>query len=339
MDTLFRSKHRGRNSASSTSTSLPSPTDLTASVPYNQIPTSHPPPIAGPSTSFARGISVNDVGAPSTNPSLGIDGQAFNLHRPAPPSPRRSEKSRTSTRNSSSTDVDRVDSPDLTRNGTRSSNRQQPMAEFGGPRHPYAAARDTDNMSIRTVSSIGSNRDMAPVRDLGRYPSFATDPRGSVSSRSTHTLVTPRSNYAPSNPRLSEEYSFARPPDYEIDRMFEELISTRNVDSIGPSTSRSSVSSTNTQANLAKTTATMSVEVKWQMVESDHRARWDAAKMRQRKEEELLRSGKASKRATTVVKNSPEWFLKKCLDGTLTADHVRTLSVSIRTQPYEWVMP
>lgn len=360
MDTLFRTKKSGRTSASSSnshSTHLSSPTDLTGSVPYNQLPTSYALPVVGPSTlPYVRRegtISVNDVGAPSTNPNLGHDGQPFNLHgRPPipPPSPRRSEKSRQSTRNSSTTDVSGRMSPDeevlspTFRGIHRSSSRQQqPMAEFGGPRYN---SRDTDTMSIRTVSSIGSNR-MVPVGDLGRYPSFATDPRGSISNRSTHTLVTPRSGPPHPSPsltsyssniagsRLSEEFSFTRPPDHEVDKLFEELLSSRNVDE-STALSRSSASS---QVNIAKTAASLSTDIKWQMVESDRRARWDAAKIKQRKEDESVRSGKAAKRGTAavVVKNSPEWFLKKCLDGTLTADHVRTLSVSLRTQPYEYV--
>jgi cytokinesis protein len=79
--------------------------------------------------------------------------------------------------------------------------------------------------------------------------------------------------------------------------------------------------------------ASLHIEMKWQMVESDARARWEAAKDVRRKEEEVLRSGK--KRTTVVVKNSPEWFLKKMLDGNLTKEHLGSLQVSLRSFPVE----
>lgn len=71
------------------------------------------------------------------------------------------------------------------------------------------------------------------------------------------------------------------------------------------------------------------------MVESDARARWDANRAARRKEEELLRSGKAKRGTGVIVKNSPEWFLRKILDGALTLQHLSTLQVSLRTSPLE----
>lgn len=397
MDTLFRSKHRSRNSASSTAvpqlTHASSPTDLTGSVPYSQIPSSHPPPVAGPSTSTLSfgsrrdggTISVQDVGAPNTNPSL-ADGVPFNLHARGsvpPPSPRRSEKSRQSSRTSTATDTGgRLSINDTVRRSDQGGTRYSPpavladsasingfqfagpsvqrvpshgpaqLAEFGGQQHPYAAAaRDPDAMSIRSVSSVNStNRGDAPIRDLGRYPSF-TDSRGSLSSRSTHTLVTPRSTGAPSHyspsvnsfssniagTRVSEEFHFPRPPDHEIDDLFQRLVESRNPGNGSAGPAVNARASTSSQLNIAKTAASLPIDTKWQMVEGDARARYEAARAKRRKEEELVRTGKIAKRGTAgaVMKNSPEWFLKKCLDGTLTVEHVKTLIISLRTQPLE----
>lgn len=398
MDTLFRRTHRSRNSVNSVPSHTPAPiNDLIASVPYNQLPTSHPLPVAGPSTSFSSGggrrepgISVADVGAPSTNPSLGSDG-VFNLTRRAedsvlPPSPRPSIKSGNSSRISTITEpvtrrsVDdggrriiadpggliQYSSPGVYNDATakgipqqgghiqRTSSRQhvQQLAEFGSSRHPYAAsARDPDTMSIRTVSSVNSNgRDMGSVRDLGRYPSFTVD--SAVSSRSHNTGNAPRaaagpSKYSPSissfqsniaNSRLSEEYHFPRPSDAEVDRLFQNLLDTRNIDehpSSGPALS--SRASNLSQINIAKTAANLPVDIKWQMVESDARAKHDAAKQSRRREEEMAKSGRVVKKGTApaVQKNSPQWFLKKIMDGSINPSHFSTLGVSIRTQPKE----
>jgi len=396
MDTLFRRTHRSRNSVNSVPGHTPLPSsDLVASVPYNQLPTSHPPPVAGPSTSTSTanrrdgGVSVSDIGAPSTNPLLGSDGLAAAAKRgdtSGPlPSPRPSHNSRHSSRLSTNTELDRTSSlddgsrrvtaepgglvqyssagsyQDTVANGTRaqggliqrtSSRQHGHLAEFGSSRHPYAAsARDPDSMSIRTVSSVNStSRDMGSVRDLGRYPSFSTDPP--APSRTNSAVNTPRSaagpsRYSPSvtslqsnaaSTRLPEEYSFPRPSDVEVDRLFHSLLDTRNIDEHSTSgVALSSRSSTTSQVNIAKTAANLPIDIKWQMVESDARARHDQAKQTRRTEEELARSGRMAKRGTApaVQKNSPQWFLKKILDGSINPSHLSTLGVSIRTQPKE----
>ena len=236
---------------------------------------------------------------------------------------------------------------------------------------------DNDAMSIRTISSVNSGRrDPGPNRERDRYPSFTMDPitptisnrqvplpspdprpSSRMSSRTSQQSVPiasaaappPRpapSTYTPSimslssNRRVSEEINFSRPPDAEVERLFRILLETRNIDD---STNRmpalSSRASVSSQSNIAKTAAALPVDIKWQMVESDARARHDAAKANQKKEEEMSKQGKASKRGTAgaVVKNSPQWFLKMVLDGSLTTQQVSTLAVSLRTQPLEWV--
>ena len=368
MDTLFR-KHRSRTSGSTTP-AAPSPSLEVAGVPYSQLPAAQPIPTVGPSNPIyyasARrdGITVNDVGAPSTNPSLGATGTPSNAYTRPQPSPRPERYSnRTST-----ADRERISNDDGHKTGhsaaiilddeaseilnqglerSSSRNQQHQLAEFGGSRHPYAAAaRDPDSVSIRTVSSVNSTK-----RDLGRYPSFGpSDSRVSISSRSTHTLVTPRSagpttypSYvAPSTSnlagsRLSEEFHLSRPNDEEVNKLFQQLIETRNVDDHSTSTPSLTRTSVSSQATVAQGTANLPADIKWQMIEADARARYDAEQHKRRKEDEMLRSGKASKRGTAsaVVKNSPEWFLKKILDGSITSQHISTLTVSLRTQPYE----
>ena len=386
MDTLFRRTHKSRNSASTLPQNAPSPpNDLTGSVPYSQLPASHPPPVAGPSTSTVSfgsrreaGISVQDVGAPNTNPGLASDGTVFNIHRQPsipPPSPHRSTRSRASnTTDAGRLSVDdaprrivaepgglvhysppgvhhdgangiRYQGPSVQRTSSRSTTSQ--MGEFGGSRHPFAnQQRDSDAMSIRTVSSVNSQRgggDSMLNRDLGRYPSFA----GSQSSRAgPASRSAGPSNYSPSiasfssniaSSRMSEEFHFPRPSDADVDELFQRLLQTRNLEEIPSGANVSSRNSASSQINIAKTAASLSADIKWQMIEADARTRHDAAREVRRKEEEMVRSGKVAKRGTAsaVMKNSPEWFLKKVLDGTITTAHISTLNVSLRSQPLE----
>jgi cytokinesis protein len=358
MDIMFRSKKSTRVSASSTSTIAASPNGL-SSVPYNQIPPTKPAPVAGPSnpTPFANGRRdqprKEHVSAPLSNPGLngdGADGRGM-----PPPSALRSVREsprnhpdvggepegsfRRATSDASPSNGIRYAAPTiiLRRSCT-------PIQEFGSQtRHPYAAVRDSDAASILTVSSANSGH--RPNPDLDRYPSF--DPRASVSSRSNGRASVGPSTYAPSlhslsstmMTRLSGEFEASRPSDAEVETMFQQLLENRDLNashSQVPSISSRNSTSSISQSNIAKTTASLPMETKRQMVESDARARWEHQKEMRRKEEEHLRSGKAKRgTAGSHVKNSPEWFLKKVLDGSLTTQHLATLNVSLRTLPLE----
>jgi len=101
---------------------------------------------------------------------------------------------------------------------------------------------------------------------------------------------------------------------------------SKNVPSI---TSRSSVLSV---TDISKSASSLTVDQKWQMVKADAQGRWDAARLAERRKEEDVRSGK---KRSGALKNSPEWFLKKLLDGSVTAQHIQMLTVAIRTSPLE----
>jgi cytokinesis protein len=127
-----------------------------------------------------------------------------------------------------------------------------------------------------------------------------------------------------------------RPPDSEIEERFQELLENRDMDSahVTPSHTSSRSSMSTSQASIAKSAAALPIETKWQMVESDARAKYENARKSRRKEAEMIKSGKVKKGgAPAVDKDSPEWYLKKILDGTITAQHLSTLNVSLRTFP------
>lgn len=324
------------------------------------------------------GITVHDVGAPLNNPGLSNDGTASNVfNRSLPPiSPRKTQRSGIS-RQSNLTDPGGTKSPTQDRrrgsaerdmrvgppgvvqdimasNGLRYQAPSISLGMGGGRATPlvpeFGGRQDPDNMSIRTVSSVnsayqdGNISAQIPNRDFGRYPSFS-DSRVSLTSRtsragpSMYAASVPSLHSGLAGSRLSEEFTFPRPSDLEVEHMFQQLLENRDLDSVHSAVpSISSRSSMSSQTNIAKTTSTLPIETKWQMVESDARARWDMQRDQRRKEEELLKTGKAKRgTAGVVIKNSPEWFLKKVMDGTITTQHLSTLIVSLRTLPLESV--
>lgn len=215
------------------------------------------------------------------------------------------------------------------------------------PSHPYGTSsyRDSDTASIHTISSITSQM---PNRDFGRYPSFSG---ASVTSR--HSQSTPNGrpgpssfaasmislNLTPTISRVSEDFSFPRPPDGEVEARFRQLIENRDQDTSHahvPSLSTRNSLTSASQKSIAETAFSLPIEKKWQMVESEARTRWEAARDTRRKEEEASRGSKGKKgNSMTLAKSSPEWYLKKCLDGTLTKQHLATLMVTLRTFPLE----
>lgn len=299
-----------------------------------------PPSVTRKSSRISRTLNLLDDGRDSGNESarlVNLDGRfsAGSYYVPPSVSPE-----------SGTTNGPRYQPPSVTLGMAGTSPPDFPQQS--SHRHPYAqsAYRDPDTTSVRSVSSVNSAQ--APNRDFGRYPSFAQSTTSLSSRQSTLSSRGPGPDGMSPVPgmgsgvagsRLSEEFSFARPADIEVESLFQQLVENRDLDSTVhiPSISTRNTVTSASQVSIAKTAASLPIATKWQMVESDARARWETEKAMRKKEDELLRTGKVGKRGTAGVhvKNSPEWFLKKVLDGTLTVQLLATLNVSLRTFPLE----
>lgn len=112
----------------------------------------------------------------------------------------------------------------------------------------------------------------------------------------------------------SGEFHFPRPSDPEIDALFEDVKATRD---LGPLNDK------------------LSHDQKWLIVVSDEHTRWLEDKKRAESDAARTRSimhGQTPAPAT-YSKDSPEWYLKKFMDKTITHKHVTSLCVSLRTMP------
>jgi cytokinesis protein len=374
MDTIFRKSNKTRSSVSS-SASVTSPTGLSGSVPYSQLPQSNPLPVAGPSSSsyLTNGRQTafrgDLISPPNTNPGLTEDGTPLNYswRDTAPPIPikdagRTSANSRRDTSGGgggADDGVKRVPSDaSAVSNGLRytppSIQAMSPTSEFGYRPHPYAAmGRDTDTASIRSVSTINTvntvNSHQQSNRDLGRYPNFdnrSTSHRPSVSTPNgrppgppSHSPYPPTPSLGtpvPSASRSTDDFSFPRPSDSEVEALYVRLLENSDVDAARtvPSLSSRNSASSAMSSVAHSAAASLPIETKWQLVHSDAKKRWEEARKARRKEDEMLRSGKKGTSAV-VVKNSPEWYLKKMLDGNVTRELLSSLHVSLRTVPME----
>ena len=196
------------------------------------------------------------------------------------------------------------------------------IPDFGGG-GGRSSGRDSDAGSIRSMASA---RSMMPNTDLGRYPSYTGEAptyRPTYPSRARPAHVS----------RVSEEFNITRPPDSQVEIDFQRLLENRDMDAVNKNVpslnSRTSISSV---TDIAKTTSTLTPDQKWQMVKAEAQGRWEASRMAERRKDDEIKSGK---KRSGAIKNSPEWFLKKILDGSVTTQHIQTLTVSIRTSPLE----
>lgn len=310
MDTLFR---KSKSSRSSGSTPQPPLSAGLGGVPYNQLPQSNGPPVAGPSTHNLRRDTngyenlKDHISSPTSNQGLGREG---------PPVP---GKSRSSGYNTPAEGSHRSSSNASTYNDQRL---VSPLPS-GDYRQPYAVPRDSETASIRSVSTVSSLQN--PNKDLGRYPSFSVDAQNRP-IRPVQQAFTAVPGLGPSS--TNESYNFPRPSDDEVEKMFARLIETRDFGSsaqLPTLSSRASVASTTSAAGAV---SNLSTTMKWTLIDADARKQYDA----KRKNDEAVKSGKARGEGV-IVKNSPEWFLNKIMTKNFTKDHFNKLSVSLRTEP------
>ena len=107
-----------------------------------------------------------------------------------------------------------------------------------------------------------------------------------------------------------EEFQFPRPESAEeIEALFEQVKSQRD---LGPLND-------------------LTLDQKWLIVYNDEQLRW--REERQRAAQQAKRPSAGQIAPMTFSKDSPEWYLKKFMDMSVTPKHVASLAVSLRTMP------
>ena len=102
----------------------------------------------------------------------------------------------------------------------------------------------------------------------------------------------------------NDEFHLERPGDDEVERLFEELLRTRDL-GVMPA---------------------LPLEQKWHLVRSDAQLRW---------QEERSRRKQASS-ASAAEEGSPAWYIRKFLDKTVTPQQASALYICLRSNAFEW---
>ncbi|KAI0029325.1 armadillo-type protein [Vararia minispora EC-137] len=245
------------------------------------------------------------ISAPITNPGLTANGTDLNIHTMTP-RPRREPSPTKSTYTTASA---ALSDNDL----TLVSDSADSFA------HVHPAAR-----RLRQSDHSQGRRSPSPSPHFPPSASSASF-ASSVRPMSTATTSTSRSDshrasrYAQSV--LSAEGLLHRYPhaddapivrpstDAEIEAMFDRVLRMRDLGPLPP----------------------MSIDQKWHLVESDEQLR----RKEERTRKEHARRGEPG-RPAPLEEGSPEWFLKKFLDRTITLKQASSLHVSLRSNDIDW---
>lgn len=334
MEALFgrkKDKDRARPRQTSMSSEL-------KSVPYDQAAQSNRPiPVATITQSMRQSGGAN-ISAPITNPTLTQNGTEMNYSRGSRgmgmgdngrmPSdlPRNSQYSGYSTSSSTggaatspsqgtpswpSGMVIDPSSSSTTLASTRSSSKPDLPTNVSNimstisPTHTRSRNSSSDNYPPSASSSS---------RDTGyRRPTSTTTVRNDANRNSGYAHSTSSSDSHYPHRLLhfhrggDDEFVFPRPSSAEIDLLFEKVMEARET---------------------RMPTSGVDVEAKWKMVYNHEYMRWQ-------EERRNPRFAQGPVMNTALGKDTPEWYLKKFVDQTVTSKQVSSLVVSLRTLPVE----
>lgn len=242
--------------------------------------------------------------------------------------------------------------------------RSRQLAEPAEPRR-LTALHDTNARSPPTdggtwnPASAGSVRVVNAAGDAGTsaVPSASSPQSGGASSPASaraqlyaNTAVTSAKRATAAAPRdmgaqeLREtlkgrlaELRSTRPPDDDVDRMFTDLMGRRDLLASPTETSAESAA-----AGASKNMANFPIEKKWTLVYNDLLTEANADRERERSRRHYLgapggTAAGSGPSAMVLMRNSPEWFIKKFVDGTVTTKHIESLAVTLRTCAIGWL--
>nr|KMM63860.1 cytokinesis protein sepA [Coccidioides posadasii RMSCC 3488] len=197
---------------------------------------------------------------------------------------------------------------------------------------PDSSANSRTSLDQTSVYSSVSSTTRTSTQDAsGRllstgYPNERYPPS---SSGSGYRNVDPYQNNWPTYTtplQMAPDGSFPRPKDDRVvDQMFYELMIKRGWQNLPEQAKRQM---------LAYPTSK-----KWTLVHQDRLTQWQGEQKRRQHARQTYGSldGPRGLLDRADEEGSPEWYVKKVMDDTITAKELGSLSVSLRTQPISWV--
>ncbi|KAI9669828.1 MAG: hypothetical protein M1817_004569 [Caeruleum heppii] len=221
-------------------------------------------------------------------------------------------------------------------NGTHSGNNSYSTVDSSSnPRTSFDQASVYSSMSSATrdssvFSSSGSSHTAVPSPHNENHNSLLpTISRASISSRQSHQPslhVHQPSGFSSTASFTPDGFSLPRPSDEEIiEEQFLALMHKRGWLNL-PEQARRQM--------LAYPSAK-----KWTLVHQDKLTEWQGEQKRRQNQRMtvLAADGSLGPMGRADEEGSPEWYVRKVMDDTITTKQLQSLSVSLRTQPISWV--
>ncbi|KAF2238301.1 FH2-domain-containing protein [Viridothelium virens] len=174
---------------------------------------------------------------------------------------------------------------------------------------------------VPPYASHWSNSDSASNRDT-IIPSFVSPTRTSPNHLSGHHS----SSFSSAASFTPEGFHLARPNDDRIiEQEFLALMHKRGWKSL-PEQARRQMEA-------------YPISKKWTLVHQDRLAEWQGEQKRRQQSRTTMASsdGYPNTLDRSNEEGSPEWYVRKVMDNSITAKQLQSLSVSLRTQPIGWV--
>lgn len=308
MDSLF-----GRRKTKTRQLSISAQDLNEVSIPYDKLA---PPKSPLPLGTTSQGLrSTQFISAPITNPTLTADGTELNkfaIQRSRAERERAYENLRSSSPNTIST----ADSSTLYSEPNGSSSKlYNPQSRIRKSDASSSSMPDFGHLSMNgsgnqfpTSNSTGTVRPPSSMttRSDNRNSKYAASLSSSEagSHLSISNLYHPHRLYGSSH---DGGFEFPRPDtDEEIEALFDNVKRTRDLGDM----------------------PNLSIDQKWHMVYNDSQIRWkeDRARAEQTKRQTDYRQ------PAPIVRESPEWYIRKFLDRTMTAKQASSLLVSLRSK-------
>jgi cytokinesis protein len=295
------------------------------SLPYDKLPQGPPIPVGRPA-------GASTISAPITNPTLTTNGTALNHYTTQRT---RAEREHTygstnaSTRSSSpnpNASLVTYDSSTLYNESADSSSNPptssaaRKLRQSGSSSTASERRSQSSHDSTQTLPPIPASPLSTHLSDTSaslRPMSSSTTRSDNRSSRYT-TLSDPHLSHSHHHLRFHrhgtvDDFKFPRPhDDAEIEALFENIVRTRDLENLPP----------------------LTIDQKWNIVESDERIRWKDEKTR----EEQARKVPEQSRPGMIEERSPEWYLRKFLDRSITPKDASGLLVSLRGHEVGYVL-
>lgn len=186
-----------------------------------------------------------------------------------------------------------------------------------------------DQMSVRSAASSATRGSSIFSSDNSSRTAMQ-DTRPTTSSRVSHHIssLTPQqpSGLSSTSSFNPDGFHFPRPSDDRIvEAQFLDMMNKRNWQAMPEQAKRQMMAYPTSK--------------KWQLVHQDKLVEWQGEQKRRTQARQTVFSHDGSQGVMTRAdeEGSPEWYVKRVMNDSITAKQLGSLSVSLRTQPISWV--